>query len=326
MRAGVALASGWPEYGSVCGCTSAPMRAAELFSADQWIGTNSVPRCCPSVDQRRARRPRRAASRRAPARPARAPCARHRRGGSPRTARRCARRGAGESPVRVMVCHWSRTRPVLSTNGHAFETAAQQARLGDRPRSAPCRPAVKKPPSANRRCRRSLRPRDSGHWNGVERVERLVARGLRRPEMSKARLPPFSKPDSARVLVEDVGGASDRRRPRRSPGAAPPGSASTSRAAPRPASGRNARWREMHRSELVTVPSFSPHAAAGRRTCARAHGVVGRDVLGDDQQLELGQRRAHRIGARQRHGRVGAHDPQRLDARRRRSRRTCRRP
>ena len=28
------------------------------------------------------------------------------------------------------------------------------------------------------------------------------------------------------------------------------------------------RWRLMRRSELVTVPSFSPHAAAGRRTWA----------------------------------------------------------
>ena len=35
-----------------------------------------------------------------------------------------------------------------------------------------------------------------------------------------------------------------------------------------PGSARNARWREMRRSELVTVPSFSPHAAAGSFTCA----------------------------------------------------------
>ena len=35
-----------------------------------------------------------------------------------------------------------------------------------------------------------------------------------------------------------------------------------------PGGGRKARWREMRRSELVTLPSFSPQAAAGRRTWA----------------------------------------------------------
>ena len=36
-----------------------------------------------------------------------------------------------------------------------------------------------------------------------------------------------------------------------------------------PGKGRNGRCREMRRSELVTVPSFSPQAEAGSRTCAR---------------------------------------------------------
>src|SRR6201746_892461 len=35
-----------------------------------------------------------------------------------------------------------------------------------------------------------------------------------------------------------------------------------------PGKGRNVRCLEIHRSELVTVPSFSPHAAAGNNTCA----------------------------------------------------------
>ena len=30
----------------------------------------------------------------------------------------------GDRPLRVMVCHWSRTRPVLSTNGHSGVGAA----------------------------------------------------------------------------------------------------------------------------------------------------------------------------------------------------------
>jgi len=40
-----------------------------------------------------------------------------------------------------------------------------------------------------------------------------------------------------------------------------------------PGEGRNARWREMRRSELVTVPSFSPQAAAGKSTWAPAFTV-----------------------------------------------------
>ena len=41
---------------------------------------------------------------------------------------------------------------------------------------------------------------------------------------------------------------------------------------------------------------------------------VGRgDVLGDDEQFEPSQRVAHGAGARQRHGRIGRHHPQRLD-------------
>lgn len=39
-----------------------------------------------------------------------------------------------------------------------------------------------------------------------------------------------------------------------------------------PAGARNGRCREMRRSELVTVPDFSPHAAAGSSTSA--HRVV----------------------------------------------------
>ena len=70
----------------------------------------------------------------------------------------------------------------------------------------------------------------------------------------------------------------------------------------------------MRRSEFVTVPSFSPHAAAGRRMCAPAFTVsFESDVLRNDEQLELLQRVAHGAGARQRDGGVGRHHPQRLD-------------
>ncbi len=46
---GVAFASGWPEKGSTCGATSSQARADDAVSAFQWIGTNSAPRCWPSL-------------------------------------------------------------------------------------------------------------------------------------------------------------------------------------------------------------------------------------------------------------------------------------
>ena len=57
-------------------------------------------------------------------------------------------------------------------------------------------------------------------------------------------------------------------------------------------------------------------APGGRRKAhmGMGHRVVAGDVLGDDQQVEPGQRRPHGISARQRYRRIGAHHPQRLDA------------
>lgn len=37
-----------------------------------------------------------------------------------------------------------------------------------------------------------------------------------------------------------------------------------------PGAERKARWREIRRSELVTVPSFSPHPVAGSSTSAKS--------------------------------------------------------
>ncbi|MNE33277.1 hypothetical protein D3C80_1269340 [compost metagenome] len=36
-----------------------------------------------------------------------------------------------------------------------------------------------------------------------------------------------------------------------------------------PGAGKNARWREIRRSEFVTVPFFSPQPSAGNRICAK---------------------------------------------------------
>ncbi len=46
-----------------------------------------------------------------------------------------------------------------------------------------------------------------------------------------------------------------------------------------PGGGHTARWREMQRSELVTVPSFSPQAAAGSTMSAKHVVSVGQQSL-----------------------------------------------
>src|SRR4051812_28861028 len=46
---------------------------------------------------------------------------------------------------------------------------------------------------------------------------------------------------------------------------------------------------------------------------ASVDGIVRAYVLGDDEELELLERFAHRAGTRERHGRICRHHPQRLD-------------
>ena len=70
----------------------------------------------------------------------------------------------------------------------------------------------------------------------------------------------------------------------------------------------------MRRSELVTVPSFSPQAAAGSRICAPALTVSLDSTFSDTtNSSSLREGLAHGAGARQRHRRIGRHHPQRLD-------------
>ena len=81
-----------------------------------------------------------------------------------------------------------------------------------------------------------------------------------------------------------------------------------------PGAGRKGRWREMRRSELVTVPSFSPQAAAGRLTWAWRMVSVAASHVGDDDERAGLDRRLDGVGVRHRIDRIGRHDPQRLDA------------
>ena len=176
----------------------------------------------------------------------------------------CAARRALR-PVRVMVCHWSRTRPVFSTNGQASETAASICPLLMATKRA--RPlGVANLLSPNSRSEFALLRR-TGHCTGTRRAY-WASLSPARPDTSKSRSPSFSKPD--RRACSRKMSAGDRYEK----SSAHPSRAATcdrihQSARVSPGDARKARWREMRRSELVTVPSFSPQAAAGSLTWAR---------------------------------------------------------
>ena len=189
----------WPPAGRRTdrsfGCTSAQCAPAELFSADQWIGTNSEPSCCRSLTMTRSTAAPCAVSTRAsiacsrPSAAASLGCT-STNGSATCTARR------GLMPVRVMVCHWSRTRPVLSTNGQSVEAALASRAGADRQRGAPRPDGNAKPPSANSR---SV-PDDGLAHRPLHRRQRVVVRVAERRRGRRcrtARAPSFSKPDSA---------------------------------------------------------------------------------------------------------------------------------
>ena len=224
-------------------------------------------------------------------------------------------------PLRVMVCHWSRMRPVFSRSGRPAVVSVRSAGISGATKRA-LRSLVKKPPSAKKRCLRlDIASTHSATAPApAHRTPRPTSTAARR---YRNRDRPCSRTPTARHVR----------------GRCPPPNLK-SNAAPKPRrlatsltihqSGlaspggvRNARCREMRRSELVTVPDFSPQACAGNSTCAPELTVsLERDVLGDHEQFELFQRGARGIGVRQRHRRIGAHHPQRLDLAARRSPRT----
>ncbi len=68
------------------------------------------------------------------------------------------------------------------------------------------------------------------------------------------------------------------------------------------------------RSELVTMPSFSPQASAGSSTCASAAVSVLRITSDTTTSSQLRSACLHLVGVRQANHRIGRHDPHRLDA------------
>ena len=127
IATGVNFISGWPETGSHAPPTSAPMRAREANCPVQCIGANTSPGRWSSLMRTRQMV---------------LPCVLSTHASMPspsewRTASAgwMARNGSGSPaisrgalPVRVIVCHWSRMRPVLSTSGKRSHTAAAGAR------------------------------------------------------------------------------------------------------------------------------------------------------------------------------------------------------
>ena len=144
IAAGVALASGWPEYGSTSPATRSPMRADDAVSSLQWIGTNIDAAPLALVDHRPSAR-----NCHLTKRPAKAAVGNAEARGivgmdfDERLGQWLARRGL--MPERVMVCHWSRTRPVLRRSGNCAERSRAGAGRPARP-CAPCHHGVKKPP------------------------------------------------------------------------------------------------------------------------------------------------------------------------------------
>ena len=212
-------------------------------------------------------------------------------------------------PVRVIVCHWSRTRPVLRRNGNAGCTSAAS---GSGATKRALRSGVKKPPCPNSRAWRgavspgtAIAPAPSRRRRGhrARRAHRCRnracrcsrrqraprARGRRRPRSEYAKAASNPSRCATCVTIHQSGRAS-------------------------PGSGRNARWREMRRSELVTVPSFSPHAAAGSRTCAPLVMVSLVSTLSDTTNSSSLLSAARTAPAsRERDRRIGRHHPQGLD-------------
>ena len=127
------------------------------------------------------------------------------------------------------------------------------------------REGVRKPPPAKKRPPRRVPV--CGQTDGARAAYPAASRSAR-AEMSKACPSLPATPESAaysRKISTGAPKSNARPQPRRE---ATSHRICQSCRAPTGA-GRNARWRLMQRSELVTVPSFSPQVVAGRTTSAR---------------------------------------------------------
>ena len=134
-----------------------------------------------------------------------------------------------------------------------------------------------------------------------------------RPPISKSRLPSFSNADSAACSRKmSAAELKSNAAPKPSRFAISPMIHQSGRASPgedeERALPRDAPFRIGHGAGFL-----APGLRRQQHMRAGIDGVVGDHVLGDDEQLELLQRLAGGVGVRQRHRRVGADHPQRLD-------------
>ena len=217
-----------------------------------------------------------------------------------------------------MVCHWSRIRPVLSRSGKAAEVASLQRRrlrrheaglavggeeaafgeeaLLARRRAWSARPRA--PAIAPARAHRSRRREMVGQAAEIEIARAVVLERRQR-----------------RMLAEHIGRAADRKTPRQSPGAAPPADDDPpvglgfARHRQEGALARDAALRIGDGAVLLAPGGGGQqHMRRPRSPCRwRARSRRRRTAPACSSAV------AHGAGARQRHRRIGRHDPQRLD-------------
>ena len=117
------------------------------------------------------------------------------------------------------------------------------------------------------------RARMTGHWIGSSSSYVAAIQRREPADVECARAVRCPSPDSARARRRSSCGDANSK-PRAKPMRCATSQMIHQSGLASPGSGRNARWREMRRSEFVTVPSFSPHAG-GRQQHVREGVRIG---------------------------------------------------
>jgi hypothetical protein len=218
--------------------TSSQVRAMKRFAPLQWIGANSDAALLAVVERDLVNAG--AMLRRDPREILHHERSAHRRDGFRSNGSGACSASRGLKPVRVMVCHWSRTRPVFSTNGYSSRT--RLARSGKfRRNEARLAIGVKNRRPRKTVCSAPLAAHGPDHRSSASYSSSSIARQAPR---SKSRVPLVLERRQCGVLAEDVWrrieiecASKPMRRATWSPSTSP-GFAS-------PAAAETQRWREM---------------------------------------------------------------------------------
>ena len=161
-------------------------------------------------------------------------------------------------PLRLIACHWSRSRPVFSRSGQRASTLSAGGRHGLAMKRA--RPlAVGNWPSAYSRTSPQAAPSGIGHCCGPA----VSSTAHDNPVMSRSRPRVVSRCSFHTASASCHGNSVGRPGRRRASSRRAKSRAITQSARASPGGGTAARTRLIRRSELVTVPSFSPQLEAG---------------------------------------------------------------